>query len=58
VLQFLAVDPPITATVGPDGRMLGADATGRITVLLDDDRLASNPLVVLSAPPASASFAE
>jgi hypothetical protein len=59
VLQFPAGDPPATARLGgPEGRVLSADAAGRLQLPLDDKLLASNPGVVLSARPGSASFIE
>jgi hypothetical protein len=59
VLQFHAGDTPATATLGgPGGGLLSADAAGRIEIPLEEKRLASNPGVVLSARPASASFIE
>jgi hypothetical protein len=59
VLQFNSGEARATAKVGdPDGRVLAADAAGRIEVPFDAKLLASNPVVVLSARPTAASFAE
>jgi len=59
VLHFPAGDTPATAKVGDtNGRMLSADAAGQINIPFDAEMMASNPLVVLSARPTSANFAE
>jgi hypothetical protein len=59
VLHFSPGDAPVTARLGgADGRLLKADPAGRLELPMDDNLLAGNPVVVLSARPISASFIE
>jgi hypothetical protein len=59
VLQFPVGDPPATARLGDAaGRVLNADAAGRIELPLDEQLRDRNPAVVLSTRPQSASFLE
>jgi hypothetical protein len=59
VLQFPAGGPPATVRLGDtDGRVLSADASGRIELPLDPQLLARNPAVLLSTLPQSANFLE
>jgi hypothetical protein len=58
-LQFPASDPPATARLGDaGGRVLSADAAGRIELTLDAPLLERDPAVALSTRPQSASFLE